>query len=184
MLDLDKQPLAGAPRVASTPGGVQVTPAERGVRYAFRCGAASLSAAAGYRLDGRVNSCVLENGHLSVRLGPDEWLLAGPGTTSFEAQLSSALGAQFHSLVDVSHRYLTTVVEGPHARALLNRGCPLDLDDATFPAGYATRTHFGKAEIILIRPQAQNRFEIESARSFTPYVRGLLAASAADELGR
>ncbi|MCJ2086106.1 hypothetical protein MKK88_08880 [Methylobacterium sp. E-005] len=32
-----------------------------------------------------------------------------------------------------------------------NAGCPRDLGDAAFPAGSATRTLLGKAEIVLIR---------------------------------
>jgi sarcosine oxidase subunit gamma len=62
---------------------------------------------------------------------------------------------------------------------VLNGGCPLDLDPSAFPAGAATRTVFGKAEIVLLR-EADDRFRVECWRSFSDYVFGLLEAAARD----
>jgi sarcosine oxidase subunit gamma len=62
-----------------------------------------------------------------------------------------------------------------YAREVINGGCPLDLDDAAFPPGRATRTLLGKAEIVLLRPDTPHTYRIECWRSFAPYVRGLLA---------
>ena len=58
----------------------------------------------------------------------------------------------FHSLVDVSHRQVGIVLEGPGAARLLAAGCPLDLDLRAFPVGMSTRTLLVKAEIGLWRP--------------------------------
>ena len=94
-------------------------------------------------------------------LGPDEWLLLSD-------KLLIAPG-----LVDISHRQSALHVGGPHAVTALNIGCPLDLHIAAFPVDGCTRTLFGKAEIVLWRlgPEA---FHLEVARSFIPYVVGLL----------
>lgn len=94
-------------------------------------------------------------------LGPDEWLLLS------DTPLSAP------GLIDISHRQSALHVGGPHAAAALNIGCPLDLDIAAFPVDGCTRTLFGKAEIVLWRLGPET-FHMEIARSFIPYVVGLL----------
>jgi sarcosine oxidase subunit gamma len=102
-------------------------------------------------------------------LGPEEWLVLGePGVAQGPA-----------SLVDVSDRYRGLALHGPCAAELLNEGCPLDLADAAFPPGSCTRTLFGKAEIILWRPHAEE-WRLLVARSFTPYLLALLREALAD----
>ena len=71
--------------------------------------------------------------------------------------LESVLDGTAHSLVDVSHRQIGLVVSGPAAARALNAGCPLDLGLKAFPVGFATRTLFDKAEIVLWR-RAQETF--------------------------
>jgi sarcosine oxidase, subunit gamma len=135
-----------------------------------------LGSVAGLRLDGSINSCHSSGEAVVARLGPDEWLLIGP-----EAQLDALArqirkpseGVWFH-LVDISHRNVGIEVSGPHAKEILNGGCALDLTDPAFPAGSATRTLFGKAEIILIRRVDDSSYRVECGRSFAPYVYGLL----------
>lgn len=177
MLDPDK-PLA-TPAMPMAGNSVRIIDGNWATRHSLRCRGDMPAIVAGYRLDGRVNSCQFAHNSMAVRLGPDEWLLAAPVANDIEMQFAAQMEGRFYSLVDVSHGYCTTIVEGPRAAQVLNAGCPLDLAEAAFPAGFATRTHFGKSEIVLLRPQL-NRFEIESARSFTPYVRGVLSASKDD----
>ena len=105
--------------------------------------------------------------YTSMRLGPDEWLLISErvNETTFE-EISGAFGSQFHSLVDISHRSVAIEVVGDAAAGLLNTNCLRDLDEQAFPAGSASRTLFGKAEIILARPTQEPRFRLECWRSF------------------
>ena len=98
-------------------------------------------------------------------------------------EVEAALDGIFHSLVDVSHRQTAIEVSGPGAARLLNAGVPLDLDLASFPVGMATRTLLMKAEIGLWRREAQ-RFRLEVARSFSPYVAAVLEQAARDQDGR
>ena len=81
--------------------------------------------------------------------------------------------------VDVSHRQVALIVEGPQAVTMLNGACPLDLHPSAFPVGMCTRTVFAKAEIVLWRTGEQ-RFHLEVARSFARYVYELLREIAAD----
>ena len=116
-------------------------------------------------------------------LGPDEQLLIAPvvDAGSLAARIGSALAGIAHSLVDVSARQLALQVSGPHAAAILNSGCPLDLDAGAFPVGACTRTLFGKADIVLWRT-GTDTFRVEVLRSFVPYVTELLLESARDFL--
>lgn len=131
---------------------------------------------AGFYLSGPMNSCKVSDERMALRLGPDEWLLTAPLAMreAVPRDVDRALQGSFYALVDISDRNVRFEVSGPHARDLLAGGCALDLDDATFAAGTATRTLFGKAGIVLIRPDARMRYELESLRSFAPYVRELL----------
>lgn len=114
-------------------------------------------------------------------LGPDEFLLLAPEADgpALAARLAAALDGLPHALVDVGHRQEGLLLSGPAATAVLNAGCPLDLDPAAFPIGMCTRTVLAKSEIVLWR-QGAERFRIEAMRSFLPYVRGLLETAARD----
>jgi sarcosine oxidase subunit gamma len=70
-------------------------------------------------------------------------------------------------------------VSGPHAGAILNAGCPLDLDPAEFPPDMCTRTLLGKAEIVLWRTGGAE-FHLEVWRSFSDYVLEFLREAAQD----
>jgi sarcosine oxidase subunit gamma len=127
-------------------------------------------------------------------LGPDEYLLldltpgdlpvkgdasASAGQASPADDLERALAGTPHAVVDISHRQFALEVRGPHASAILNAACPLDLDPHEFPVGMCTRTVFAKADIVLwrTRPEA---FHLEVWRSFCGYVTGMLAEIATE----
>ncbi len=110
-------------------------------------------------------------------LGPDEWLLLSVVEAGLGARLEAAMGDHPHSLVDVSDRQVGIVVSGPDAEAVLSVGCPLDLDQATFPVGMCTRTVLSKAEIVLWRTGTDS-FHLEVWRSFSAYLHQFLTASA------
>ncbi len=121
-------------------------------------------------------------GHASLWLGPDEYLLLALGETGAELaaqSLEQALAGAPHALVDISHRQGAIEVRGVHAEAILNGGCPLDLEIGAFPVDMCTRTVFAKADIVLWRT-APDAFHIEIWRSFSDYVTGLLSMIARD----
>ena len=115
-------------------------------------------------------------------LGPDEQLLVGPSDAgpTMAQRIEAALEGLPHSLVDVSHRQSAIEVRGPRAPTMINTACPLDLDLAAAPVGCCTRTVFAKAEIVLWR-QAESCFQLQTWRSFLPYVTGLLGLAAAEQ---
>lgn len=141
---------------------------------------APASDAIGLDLVQPMNSAITNEHRTALRLGPDEWLILAPEVDAdgIATALDAALPDRRFSLVDISHRQTAIMLETPHAAAMLNAGCALDLVPAAFPIGMATRTMFFKADIVLWR-QEPNRFHVEIWRSFAPYVWSLLA-----EIGR
>ncbi|MGC1388443.1 MAG: sarcosine oxidase subunit gamma family protein [Steroidobacteraceae bacterium] len=119
-------------------------------------------------------------------LGPDEYLLldSAPGASAASAieELERALADAPHALVDISHRQFALEISGPHASAILNGACPLDLDPGEFPIGMCTRTVFAKADIVLWRTRS-DAFHLEVWRSFAGYVAGVLAELATEFYG-
>jgi sarcosine oxidase subunit gamma len=100
-------------------------------------------------------------------LGPDEWLLLlDPGNVDERAAaLRTALAEVHHAVVAVTG----IGIAGEHAADVLNAGCPLDLHEASFPLGAATRTLLAKAPMVLHRPGRQAAFELWVNGSFAPY---------------
>jgi sarcosine oxidase, subunit gamma len=117
--------------------------------------------------------------HAALWLGPDEWLLIADraDVAAIGDVLETVLEGTAHSLVDVSHRQVGLIASGPAAARVLNAGCALDLDPRAFPVGFATRTVFDKAEIVLWR-RAEAAFHVEIWRSFAPHLAASLAEAA------
>lgn len=147
-------------------------------RFILQCGKAARDAAGrAFGLAMPEAACRAESaaGRTALWLGPDERLLIAPEgqETTLERELEAALEGLPHSLVDVSHRQAALSVAGPRARALLSSGCPLDFDDAAFPAGMCTRTVLARAEVVLWRSSPEE-YHLETGRSFAGYVLGWL----------
>ncbi len=123
------------------------------------------------------------DGRAALWLGPDEYLLLAPAgeMQAIALELTAALAGIPHALVDVSQRQVGWRVSGPDTSAILNSGCPLDLDPAEFPPGMCTRTILGKAQIILWRKAAEE-YHLDVWRSYSDYVRELLLDAARSEV--
>ena len=145
-------------------------------------GVPRLGSALGAALEGQLNSATAMDGGTALRIGPDEWLLIADAEADpwLAARIGEAGRGAAIAVIDVSHRNAGLVIEGRGAASVLSVGCPLPLDEASFPPGKATRTVLAKAEIVLWR-QARDRFRIEVQASFAPYVVALLAAAISDE---
>lgn len=171
--------------LADATGPATIRPLAAAARFSLRLretDAAAIGAVAGFRVNQRLNSFVVDGERLSLRLGPDEWLLiaAEADSAAIAAEIAAALGDRFHALVDIGHRHVAIAVHGPHAADILNAGCPLDLFETSFPTGMATRTVLGKVEIILMRLDDAPTYRVECWRSFSTYVHGFLVEAARD----
>jgi sarcosine oxidase subunit gamma len=110
-------------------------------------------------------------------LGPDEWLVIDEDGADLAALCGDV--ASLHSAVDVSHRNLAILVEGPGAATCLNAGCPQDLSLRAFPVGACSRTVLGKIEVVLLRT-GETAFRVEVWRSFSDYAWDFLEEAARD----
>lgn len=176
-------PLGTVSRSAPAGSGVSVRPAGGEARFSLRARLAAGAAPklSGLSLDTPINTVgtdgeTANGGTWLARLGPDEWLVGGTEADAdlLQGRLHGVLAGLPHALVDVSHRNVGIDVSGRQAAAVLNAGCPLDLSDAAFPPGSATRTLLGKAEIVLIRATSAPLYRVECWRSFSTYVHGFL----------
>lgn len=164
---------------SASESAVAVTPAGPAHRVNLRArpdAVAALSMALGLKLPENPKTSAEAKGRAALWLGPDEWVVIDEASDPL-ADLAKA--TVLHSAVDISHRNVGIVVEGPGAEACLSAGCPQNLSLKTFPVGAASRTILGKSEIVLWRtgPQA---FRVECWRSFSTYVMDFLEEAAAD----
>ena len=108
-----------------------------------------------------------------MRIGPDEWILHGSkeAAASAVAALAGLYASHPHSLVDVSGREVSFVIEGPRAAELLTMGCPRDIE--TILPGSGRRTVFDGVTVILWR-DAADRFRMDLWHSFAPHLLHLL----------
>jgi sarcosine oxidase subunit gamma len=155
--------------------------AEPASRFIFRGTVEAAGAAFGVVLPNEPCRAQQQGARVALWLGPDEWLvLAPPAAASVIAvAIAAKLAGVPHSLVEISDRNVGLMIAGPGSEDVLSSSCPLDLDVTAFPVGMCTRTLFGKAEIVLWRIAPQS-FRLEVARSFLPYVIGLLDLAVRD----
>ena len=119
---------------------------------------------------------------MAARLGPDEWLLTMPehAAATFNAVAAAALAPLHHALTDIGHRHVAIELRGRSASDVLAAGCPLDLERMV--AGDATRTIFGKIEVILSCLDGDEApvWRIECWRSHGRYLQAFLAEAASE----
>ena len=152
-------------------------PAQRLSLRARASAVAAVSAPLGMALPIKPRGVAVAEGRHALRLGPDEWLVIDESGRDPLGDLVHATAV--HSAVDVSHRNVAFLVSGERVEDVLSAGCPLDLAVRAFPTGTATRTVFGKIEVVLYRV-GETEFRMECWRSFAPYALDLLRAAARD----
>lgn len=149
-------------------------------RLSLRAGGADLAAvgvALGVTLPERIGQRAAAGSVEVLALGPDEWVILVP-----ESQVAGLIAACHaiqadhpHSLVDISGREVTVLIEGPRAAELLTLGCPRDIDG--IGVGEGRRTLFDGATVVLWR-DADDRFRMDIWNSFAGHLGHLLDTGA------
>lgn len=126
----------------------------------------------GFDLPLTPNTTTMGESLSAVWLAPNEWLLVTPpdGAASLQARLRSTFGNLFATATDVSSGYATLEVAGLQARALIARGCSVDLHPRVFGPGDSAQTLLAKADVILVQRDASPRFHIIVRRSMADYL--------------
>lgn len=134
---------------------------------------APLEAALGLSLPGAIGQRTGAGGTEALRLGPDEWIIHAPEdrVAGLREACDAIYDAHPHSLVDVSGREVTLLLDGPQADVLLTLGMARDPD--SIAVGEGRRTLFDGVTVILWR-DAPTTFRMDVWHSFAPHVIHLL----------
>jgi sarcosine oxidase subunit gamma len=119
-------------------------------------------------------------------LGPDEWLITTKtaDTGAMKLALEQALKGQSVAVNDLSGGQVKLRLSGDGVRALLAKGCTLDLDNSVFEAGACAQTGLAKAAVIIIShrlaPSSGPGLDLIVRRSFADYLLQWLQKAGAD----
>ena len=111
---------------------------------------AAFEAAFGFALPTTANTSAGNADTIALWLGPDEWWLVVPGPEpeagpALAEKLRAALTDHFAAVTEVGESRACIRVSGPSARALLQKGCPLDFHPRAFVAGACAQSILAKA---------------------------------------
>ena len=126
------------------------------------------------------NTATRAEGLALLWLGPDEWLAvqqtaAPDAETRLAAKLREALGyapgGPHAAVTEVGESLCCIAVAGPQARAVIAKGCPLDLHPRVFGgSGHCAQSHLAKASVTLHQVSDAPAFDLYVRRSFADYL--------------
>ena len=108
-------------------------------------------------------------------LGPSEFLVVAPEEAhdspggDLIGSLVAALGEAPGQVVDLSANRTTFELTGPRARAVLEKGCALDLHPRSFTPGTALSTEVGNIPVVL-QKTAEDSFRLFPRASFADFL--------------
>jgi sarcosine oxidase subunit gamma len=118
------------------------------------------------------NTAVGEAGTTVVWTAPDEWLVITE--SGVEAALADALRralkALHHAVTDTSDQSTVIRLSGSKARAVMAKGCAIDLHPRVFKPGSAAQSHLAKALVTFWQVDEAPRYDILVRASFAPYL--------------
>ncbi|MGO2112467.1 MAG: sarcosine oxidase subunit gamma family protein, partial [Pseudoclavibacter sp.] len=141
-------------------------------------GATALEDALAAPLPARVGAVAHSETGSILWLGPDEFVHYEPEPRTDLVALSAAIAAHpAADAIDVSANRTTIELLGPGARAVLAKGCALDLHDRAMPAGSAFVTEVGRIPVVLWRTEPERYLLLPRASFAEHLVRWLIDAS-------
>ncbi|MFE7214382.1 sarcosine oxidase subunit gamma [Streptomyces sp. NPDC001698] len=132
--------------------------------------AGRIGSALGATLPGHCGATTRSGPHTTLWLGPDEWLVLSQSEgPELVAELLDALAGAPGSVVDVSANRTTLELSGPSARAVLEKGCALDLHPRSFGPGRALSTQVGPVPVVLWQT-GETAYRLLPRSSFADYL--------------
>ncbi len=108
--------------------------------------------------------------HHALWLGPDEWLIVlATDAVAMADQLTAAVGEEPGLVLDVSANRTVLELAGPRSRAVLEKGCPVDLHPRSFGPGHAVSTTLGRVPVLLWQTDGDT-YRLLPRSSFADYV--------------
>jgi sarcosine oxidase subunit gamma len=149
-----------------TMAGVRVDPrSEEGARIAAVAGG----------LPARSGDVGGADGISVLWLGPSEFLVVAPEEShdslggNLIGSLTEALGDAPGQVVDLSANRTTFELSGPRARAVLEKGCALDLHPRSITPGTALNTEVGNIPVVLLKT-GEDSFRLFPRASFADFL--------------
>jgi sarcosine oxidase subunit gamma len=122
--------------------------------------------------------------HDALWLGPDEWLVVTTtDAVALADQLAAAVGEDPGLALDVSANRTVLELSGPQARAVLEKGCPVDLHPRAFGPGRAVSTTLARVPVVLWQT-GETSYRLLPRSSFADYVARWLLDAMVEFSGR
>jgi sarcosine oxidase subunit gamma len=132
--------------------------------------AARVAAVLGAPLPAAVGEVTSSGAHQALWLGPDEWLVVTTtDALALSDQLAAAVGEDPGLALDVSANRTVLELTGPRARAVLEKGCPVDLHPRSFGPGSAVSTTLARVPVLLWQT-GDTSYRLLPRTSFADYV--------------
>lgn len=114
-------------------------------------------------------------------LAPDRWMLICPEniTGQLAADIERATGSDSIFATVMTDQYLCLDIAGGNSRALLAKGCGLNLDAEVFTGDHVASTLLAQADIVLWRPEITS-FRILFDVSLENYLRDWIRGASAE----
>lgn len=105
-------------------------------------------------------------------LGPDEWLITAPDAAAPDLtdRLARAIVGRLAVLLDLSSSRAILSIAGARARALLEKGCGIDLHPRAFGPGQCAQTLFAKVPVIIDQLTAAPSYRLLVRRSYARWL--------------
>jgi sarcosine oxidase subunit gamma len=171
--------LAEALEAGSVPGKVVLAEGTfqtmAGVRVDQKSEAGARIAAVTGGLPARCGDVGGADGVSVLWLGPSEFLVVAPEAAhdslggNLIGSLTEALGDAPGQVVDLSANRTTFELSGPRARAVLEKGCALDLHPRSFTTGTALNTEVGNIPVVL-QKTGEESFRLFPRASFADFL--------------
>ena len=141
--------------------------------------AAAIKAATGCAFPPKANQFQSAGERHVLWLGPDEYLLLCEAGKEKQLQdtLNSAIKSSHFAITDVSDSFCALSLSGPSVRAVLAKGCALDLHPTQFAGGTCAQSLLALAAVTLMA-LSDDEFILMCRTSFAPYVQRWLADAA------
>lgn len=134
----------------------------------YPCGEARIAAEVLPVLGGRLPDspvrAAVADGHLTMRIAPDQYWVLG-GESGLDARLRSAIPADAGCVTSLDGARTRLLLEGRAARTVLGRLVAIDLDPTVFPINGFAQTGIHHVSGLLLRAN-EDRYEFLAPRTF------------------
>ena len=111
-----------------------------------------------------------DNDVSALWIAPDQWWIVASDSAVQAAALPASLAKLKAGVTEIGESRTCIRVSGPKARALLEKGCPLDLHESKFQAGNCARSLIGKVPVALHQVSDQPAYDLYVLRSYAEFL--------------